>query len=151
MNKYNILIGFLLLLIIFDNKIVEGLTLDICDKNENKFKLLNDKINGLDTNKKDDKNIVINNHLCNEGETKHEIEVQNDTVDGDENKDDGNDISYFHYIPKILIGILVLILLYFIIKYLFKMKNKIMSMTYDEAIENVKNAKVLKSKGIKLN
>ena len=47
MDKYNILIGILLLLIIFDNKMVEGLTMDICDKNENKFKLLNEKINNM--------------------------------------------------------------------------------------------------------
>ena len=38
MDKYNIIIGILLLMIIFDNKMVEGLTMEVCDIHENKFK-----------------------------------------------------------------------------------------------------------------
>jgi len=145
MDKYNILIGILLLLIIFDNKMVEGLTMDMCDKNENKFKLLNDRINNMDNGK----DIVINNNLCDEERTIYEKKDEDD----DDDDDDGDDLHkkiFFNYIPKILIGILVSILLYFVVAFLFLKKKKVTAMTYEEALENVKNSKVLKSKGIKL-
>jgi hypothetical protein len=145
MDKYNILIGILLLLIIFDNKMVEGLTLDICDKNDNKFKLLNEKINTLN----DGKNIVINNNICDE---EMNINKNYSQVDEDD-EDDGDDLYkkiLFDYIPKILIGILILIFLYFVIDKVFLTRKKVTAMTYEQALDDVKNAKILKSKGIKL-
>ena len=147
MDKYNILIGILLLLIIFDNKMVEGLTMDICDKNENKFKLLNEKINNMGNS--NGKDIVINNNLCDEERTIYEKKEEDDD-DDDEDEDDLYKKIFFNYIPKILIGILVSILLYFVVDFIISKKNKVTAMTYEEALENVKNAKVLKSKGIKL-
>jgi|TARA_X000001036_G_C20364304_1_gene677762 hypothetical protein len=147
MDKYNILIGILLLLIIFDNKMVEGLTMDICDKNENKFKLLNEKINNMGNS--NGKDIVINNNLCDEERTIYE-KKEDDDKDDDEDEDDLYKKIFFNYIPKILIGILVSILLYFVVDFIISKKNKVTAMTYEEALENVKNAKVLKSKGIKL-
>lgn len=148
MDKYNILIGILLLLIIFDNKMVEGLTLDICDKNDNKFKLLNEKINTLN----DGKNIVINNNICDEEMNINKNYSQVDEDDEDD-EDDGDDLYkkiLFDYIPKILIGILILIFLYFVIDKVFLTRKKVTAMTYEQALDDVKNAKILKSKGIKL-
>lgn len=146
MDKYNILIGILLLLLILDDKIVEGLTLDVCDKHEQQFKLLDEKINKINNGK----NIVINNNLCDEGKIDN-IEEEHDEGDGDDDEEEGiYSLMFFNYIPKILIGILVLTILYFIIEYFLLKKKKVTAMTYDEALENVKNAKVLKSKGIKL-
>ena len=147
MDKYNILIGILLLLIIFDNRMVEGLTMDICDKNENKFKLLNEKINNMSNS--NGKDIVINNNLCDE-ERDILLKKFDDDKDDDEDEDDLYKKIFFNYIPKILIGILVSILLYFVVDFIISKKNKVTAMTYEEALENVKNAKVLKSKGIKL-
>ena len=146
MDKYNILIGILLLLIIFDNRMVEGLTMDICDKNENKFKLLNEKINNMSNS--NGKDIVINNNLCDEERTIYEKKEDDDK--DDDKDDDLYKKIFFNYIPKILIGILVSILLYFVVDFIILKKNKVTAMTYEQALEEVKNAKVLKSKGIKL-
>ena len=60
MDKYNIIIGILLLMIIFDNKMVEGLTMEVCDIHENKFKKLEEKINSMNGNG----GVVINNNAC---------------------------------------------------------------------------------------
>ena len=47
----------------------------------------------------------------------------------------------FDYIPKILIGILLSILLYYIIDYFLFKKNTITALTYDEALQEVKMLK----------
>ena len=157
MDKYNIIIGILLLMIIFDNKMVEGLTMEVCDVHENKFKKLEEKINSMGGS---GKNVVINNHACNNNKDDDDND-DNDDDDDDDKKDEK--IVYedekssklttailFDYIPKILIGILILILLYYLIDYFFLKNDTLKKMTYDQALEEVKNAKVLESKGIKL-
>ena len=155
MDKYNIIIGILLLMIIFDNKMVEGLTMEVCDVHENKFKKLEEKINSMGGS---GKSVVINNHACNNNNNNKD---DDDDDDDDDKKDEK--IVYedekssklttailFDYIPKILIGILILILLYYLIDYFFLKNDTLKKMTYDQALEEVKNAKVLESKGIKL-
>ena len=147
MDKYNIIIGILLLMIIFDNKMVEGLTMEVCDIHENKFKKLEEKINSMNGNG----GVVINNNACKGSDD------DDDDDDDDyrkiiiEEKESKMDMSkFFDYVPKILIGILLSIILYYIIDYFFLKKKKITALTYDEALQEVKNAKVLNSKGIKL-
>jgi hypothetical protein len=152
MDKYNIIIGILLLMIIFDNKMVEGLTMEVCDIHENKFKKLEEKISSMDGKG----GVVINNHACNGNDDDDEDDADGDEDDEhkkiiiEEKESKMNMSVFFDYVPKILIGILLSIFLYYIIDYFFLKKKKITAMTYDEALQEVKNAKVLNSKGIKL-
>jgi hypothetical protein len=159
MDKYNIIIGILLLMIIFDNKMVEGLTMEVCDVHENKFKKLEEKINSMGGS---GKSVVINNHACNNNKGDDGDDDDDDDDDSDNYKKDEKNVYedeksnklttaiLFDYIPKILIGILLLILLYYLIDYFFLKNDTLKKMTYDQALEEVKNAKVLESKGIKL-
>jgi len=73
---------------------VEGLTMDICDKNENKFKLLNEKINNMSNS--NGKDIVINNNLCDEERTIYEKKEDDDKDDDDD--DDLYKKIFFNYI-----------------------------------------------------
>ena len=133
MDKYNIIIGILLLMIIFDNKMVEGLTMEVCDIHENKFKKLEEKINSMDGKG----GVVINNHACKgDDDDDDDDDYRKIIIEKEESK--MNMSILFDYIPKILIGILLSILLYYIIDYFFLKKKKITAMTYDECLTGSK-------------
>ena len=133
MDKYNIIIGILLLMIIFDNKMVEGLTMEVCDIHENKFKKLEEKINSMDGKG----GVVINNHACKgDDDDDDDDDYRKIIIEKEESK--MNMSILFDYIPKILIEYYYQYYCITLLIIFFLKKKKITAMTYDSNLTGSK-------------
>lgn len=137
----------LLILILLCKDKIEKFSNDTCDIYEYKFKKLEEKIleNNIQEKKKKDEpqsNIIINNYIPEEKKADEEVVYSEYSNDIKENR-------ILLYIIILAAVVLFIIVLYNIIKWFLGEKEYI-DISYDEAMEKVKNDMLMKKYRLKI-